>query len=192
MSTADQISLLALIVSVGALAATIIIALSTKREVREQLKNAQAQLDETKRQFMAQNDPDIQFDIQVRASPPDKASVRLRVTNHHPSVTVNELLVYLVGDAPTEPEAYQLMFLTFADLKPQQTLEENSLQSLDSVLAKHFLGSQSGGAIISTMPLGGASFKQYRLTLHYGYTPRYAGAKPVKGTKDFLLNVSYA
>jgi hypothetical protein len=189
MTTADQIALLALIISVGALAATVLIALSTKADVRAQLKTAMQQIDEAKRQFVAQNEPDVEFRVHVQLKPPEQAGVWLRVTNHHPTVAVNELLVYLVGDGPNEKEAYTLMFLTFNDLKPQQTLQERSLQSLDSALEKHFPGSAPGSAHITHTPIGGDSFDRYPVKLHYTYTPRYAGAKKVEGTRDLFLEV---
>jgi hypothetical protein len=189
MNTADQIALLALVVSVGALGATVWNAISTKADVRAQLKAALQQIEEAKRQFLAQNEPDVEFHVHTQVNPPEQAGVWLRVTNHHPTVTVNELLVYLEGDSPTEKAAYGLMFLTFDDLKPQQTRRERSIHSLDAVLAEHFPGVAPGGGHITHTAIHGAAYDRYPVKLHYSYTPRYAGARKIEGTRDLFFEV---
>jgi hypothetical protein len=189
MSTSDQIALIAAVVSILSLAATLIIAISTKAEVRAQLKQAAEQLEEAKRQFRAQNDPDVEARIYVVGTPPERAGLWLEVTNHHPTVTVNDLIAYLSGQGPDGASEFNLMFLTFGDLKPQQTLKERSLQTLDSVLSSQFGVKKQGSGMVSELKLGGESFNHYPLTLHFTYVPRYAGASKVSKSKDYFLTI---
>lgn len=189
MNTEEQIALLSAVVAFVSMVATIIISIATRIGVRAQIKAAQEQLAEARRQFQAQNDPEVEFKVYVQANPPEQAGVWLKATNHHSTVPVNDLVAYLVGDSPSEKEAYQMTFLVFGDLKPQQTLSERSLQSLDEVLSKHFPDFLPDSALITTFPSAVESSQDFPLKLYYSYMPRYAGAANVSGTKDLNLRV---
>lgn len=112
----------------------------------------------------------------------------LKATNHHPTITVNDLRVYAVGDSPSEKEAFTFMFTTFADLKPMQSTVERSLQDLEPTLKKHFREYDSSGAFISDTPMGG-SFDSFPMKVHFSFLPRFAGAQKSEYIKDSWFSV---
>jgi len=153
-----------------------------------QLQTMREQLDEAKRQFITVNTPDVEIHVYC-VGVPEKRGVWLKATNHHPSITVNELRVYAVGDSPTAKEAFAFMFLTFDDLKPMQSVNERSVQDLEAMLKKHFPGYDSSGAFISDQPSGGDSFDNFPMKVHFSYLPRLHGAPKIEGVQDVCLEV---
>lgn len=162
------------------------------KTMREQLEATQRQLEEAKRQFTAINTPDVEVHVYVQGNPPEKRGVWLKATNHHPTITVNDLLVFAVGDSPSEKEAFTFMFTTFGDLKPMQSVLERSLQDLEPTLQKHFPTYDSSGALISDKPIGSASFDDYPMKVHFAYLPRLHGASKIEGVKDVHFSVMRA
>jgi hypothetical protein len=190
--TSDQIAFVSLFVSLGSLGATLASSFWTKEEVRQQLKLTKDQLDEMRRQFLAQNLPDIQIELVTRLNPPEKAGVYLRATNHHPTITVSDLRVYAIGDDPRKKEAYNLMFLTFGDLKPQQTIEALSVTALSRLMKDHFPDFHPDGGTTSDTPSPGDPFVDFPLKLYFSYTPRFQGAEKVSGTREMWFSVMRA
>jgi hypothetical protein len=186
VDTSDRIALGAAVVSLLSFAATFVFAVLGRRYTRQQIKQTQDQIDETKSQFRAINTPDVEIKVYYQSA--EKSGVYLRVTNHHPTITVNDLLVFVVGDSPTEKEAFNFYFLTFADLKPMQTLVDRSPIELESVLKKHFSGYDQSGAMIVDRPIG-KSFDVYPMKLHYSFLPRLFGASKVEGERDLYFLV---
>jgi hypothetical protein len=154
-----------------------------------QLETMREQLAEAKRQFTTTNTPDVEVHVYVQGKPPEQRWVWLKATNHHPTITVNDLLVYAVGDSPSEKEAFTFMFTTFGDLKPKQSVVERSLQDLEPALKKHFPGYDSSGAFISEKPLGGDRYHSFPMKVHFSYLPRLHGAPKVEGVQDVCLSV---
>lgn len=157
-----------------------------------QLQTMREQLEETKRQFTAINTPDVEIQVYVQGNPPEKRGVWLKATNHHPSITVNDLLVYAVGDSPSEKEAFTFMFLTLADLKPMQSVVERSLQDLEPTLKKYFPDYDPSGALISDKPMGGDRFGHFPMKVHFSYRPRLHGAAKIEGVQDVYFSVRRA
>ncbi len=156
-----------------------------------QLQTMREQLDEAKRQFTATNTPDVEVHVYC-VGVPEKRGVWLKATNHHPTITVNDLLVYVVGDSPTEKEAFTFMFTTFGDLKPMDSVVERSLQDLESTLKKHFPDYDSSGAFISDTQMGGDSFGHFPMKVHFKYLPRLHGAPKIEGVKNVWFSVMRA
>lgn len=159
--------------------------------LQAQLQTMREQLDETKRQFIAINTPDVEIHVYC-VGVPEKRGVWLKATNHHPSIAVNDLLVFAVGDSPSGKEAFTFMFMTFSDLKPTQSVVERSLQDLEPTLEKHFPGYDSSGAFISDKPMGGDSFDNFPMKVHFRYLPRLYGAPKIEGTQDVYFTVMRA
>lgn len=156
-----------------------------------QLQTMREQLEEAKRQFITVNTPDVEINVYCVGTA-EKRGVWLKATNHHPSITVNDLRVYAIGDSPSEKEAFTFMFLTFGDLKPMQSVNERSLQDLESMLKKHFPGYDSTGALISDKPTGRDSFDNFPMKVHFSYLPRLHGAPKIEGVRDVRFEVMRA
>jgi hypothetical protein len=157
-----------------------------------QLQLMREQLDEAKRQFTAVNTPDVEVHVYVQGNPPEKRGVWLKATNHHSTITVNDLLVYVVGDSPAEKEAFTFMFTTFGDLKPMESVVERSLQDLEPTLKKHFPDYDSSGAFISDTQMGGDRFGHFPMKVHFKYLPRLHGAPKIEGRQDVWFSVMRA
>lgn len=108
MTTSDQIALASAVISLTAVALTLVFGLLGRRYTKEQIKYVTSQIEETKRQFAALNTPDVEVHVYCQGNPPEKRGVWLKATNHHPTITVNDLLVFAVGDSPSAKELLRL------------------------------------------------------------------------------------
>lgn len=188
MTTSDQIALASAAVSLVALIVTFVFALLGRRYTKEQIKQVTFQIEEAKRQFTALNTPDVEIDVFFQGNPPEKRGVWLKATNHHPTITVNDLRVFAVGDSPSAKEAFTFMFITFRDLKPMQMVAERSLQDFEETLQKHFPGYDSSGAVITDSPMG-ESFDAFPMKVHFSYLPRLHGAQKIEGVQAVWFEV---
>lgn len=191
METSDQIALAAAVISLLSLAATIVFAVLGRRYTKEQIKQANAQIEEAKKQFLALNTPDVEMEIYCQLKPLEAAGVYLKATNHHPTITVSDLRVFAIGDSPSAKEAFTFPFLTFADLKPMQTVVNRSPVELEKVLAEDFPTYDQSGATISSKQAGG-SFDAFPLKLHFSFLPRLHGAQKIEGVRDLFFEVMHA
>jgi AAA+ ATPase superfamily predicted ATPase len=185
MDTSDRIALGAAVISLLSFAATFVFAVLGRRYTRQQIEQTQDQIEETRTQFRAINTPDVEIEVYYQGA--DKRGVYLKATNHHPTITVNDLLVYVVGDSPSKKEAFTFYFLTFADLKPMQTLIDRSPVELERVLAEDFPAYDQSGAMITDRPID--SFDAFPMKLHYKFLSRLYGAVKVEGERDLYLLV---
>ena len=191
METSDQIALAAALISLLSLAATIVFAVLGRRYTKEQIKQANAQIEEAKKQFLALNTPDVEIEIYCQLKPPEAAGVYLKATNHHPTITVSDLRVFAIGDSPSAKEAFTFSFLTFGDLKPMQTVADRSPVKLEKVLAEDFPTYDQSGAVIGSKRTGDG-FDAFPLKLHFSFLPRLHGAQKVEGVRDLFFEVMHA
>jgi hypothetical protein len=189
MGTSDEIALASAVVSILALIVTLVFAVLGRRYTKEQIRQVASQIEQAKQQFISLNTPDVEVDVYFQGKPAEERGLWLKVTNHHPTITVNDLRVFAVGDAPSKKEAFTLMFLTFGDLKPMQSVRERSLQDLESTLKEYFPGYNSSGALISDTPMDGESFENFPLKVHVEYRPRLHGAQQVKRVQNRYFSV---
>lgn len=191
MLNSDKIALASAVVSVMALVATIVFALLGRKHTKEQIKQATIQFDEAKNQFLALNTPDVEIEVQCKFVPPEDRGIWLKATNHHPTITVNHLKVFVVGDSPAKKEAFTFFFLTFGELKPMQTiLDRSPIMDLDSLMKLHFpTYNQSGG--LFTDKAGGGSFDAFPIKVHFSFLPRLHGAQKVEGVQDLVFEVMH-
>ncbi|HET8702106.1 MAG TPA: hypothetical protein VFL97_10635, partial [Nitrococcus sp.] len=180
MKTSDQIALAAVVISSLSLIATVVFAFLGRRYTKEQIKQANAQIEETRQQFLALNTPDVELEIYCRLKPPEQAGVYMKATNHHPTIAVGDLRVFATGDSPSAKAAFTFLFLTFNQLKPLQSVVERSPVALAKVLAEHFPMYDQSGAVIGSKPTGG-NFDAFPLRLHFSFLPRLHGAQKIEG-----------
>lgn len=188
MTTSDQIALASAVLSLVALGATIVFALLGRKYTKEQIKQATTQIEEAKKQFVALNTPDVEIHVYTVGNPPERNGVWLKATNHHPTITVNDLVVYAIGDSPSEKEAFTFLFLTFGDLKPMQSVLDRSPMELKNVMTKHFPAYDSSSAMIVDTPASG-SFDSFPIKIHFSFLPRLHGAQKVQGVQNLLFQV---
>ena len=180
MTSSDLIALAAAVISLLSLVSVIVFALLGRRYTKEQIA-------ETQRQFRDINTPDVEISVHCQLNPPEERGVYLTATNHHPTITVNDLTVYAAGDSPTRKDAFVFMFLTFDDLGPTRTLKERSTRELGSVLEEHFPNHEPSGAVISKTEIEG--IESFPMKLHYSFLPRIHGAEKIEGVRDLYFQV---
>lgn len=190
MSTSDKIAFGAAVISLLSLIVTIVFAILGRRYTKTQIQQVDAQIRETKDQFTALNTPDVDIDINWRGKPAEQRGMWLKVTNHHPTITVTNLRVYAIGDSPTKKDAFNLMFLTPNDLKPMDTIEERSMLEIEPLLREHFPEYDSSGALISDDPMKGSTFHSFPMKIYVSYHPRLINAQKIEYVKDayFVVN----
>jgi len=189
LKTSDWIAAGSAFISFVSVLVSILFGRSTRRYAREQIELA-------KKQFAADKTPDVEVKVFCQRKKPGTHDMEmglfLQATNHHPTIPVNQLSVFLLVEKIGDCSGCSFMFPTFSDLKPGQTTKLESLQNFETMIPRIFPASTVKSSIIGDKLSAFMSMKDYEkypAFLTVRFLPRVAAAAMIEREMEMYLFV---
>jgi hypothetical protein len=195
MTSSDYIAIAALAVSIVSLIVGLVFSLITSRYSKQQIANANEQLEELRKQFNLSRNPDVELKLYVQRTHPDTKNFATALfneaTNHDPNIAVSDLSCMAVVELPPPHDSASIIGFIGVTLTPGQSIKQKtSIENTDEFRARYFPEYKDWGFVVTEpdRPWTKAA-ERHPLTVYWSYKPRIAGAEEIKIEKKMFLEV---
>ena len=123
MTPSDYLAIAAIAVSIVSLISGLVFSLITRRSSKQQIANANEQIEELRKQFKLSRSPDVELKLYVQRTHPDTSNFETALfyeaTNHDPNITISDLnCMAVVGLSPPYDSSSILGFIAVSLTRP--------------------------------------------------------------------------
>jgi hypothetical protein len=195
MTPSDYIAIAALVVSVVSLIIGLVFSLATRQYSKQQISNANEQLEELRRQFKLSRSPDVELKLYVQRTHPDTKNFQTALfneaTNHDPQIAITNLSCMASVDLPQPHGSISIIGVIGVTLAPGESIKQKtSIGNTEEFRARYFPDHEDCGFVV-TEPDRPWTKKSERhpLTVFWSYKPRVADGEEVKIERKMFLEV---